>query len=235
VAPLKREAVTALVRDMIADGTLLPGAPVPAGTELARKTGYCPLTCRRALRALLADGTLTPGASPTARLRVATAGGGMGRAAVRAPLSAALAARRHAAGMLQPELADLLGVSLTTVGHAETGRLWQARDFWQRADRELGGGLLRMYDQHQAAGGHPAGEGHPEPPPPSLLPVSITITPEGVAVLWPDGTETLARPPGWPGVPENPGTAPPPPAPSRAGTDAGGNLPCARTGTSPTR
>jgi hypothetical protein len=235
VAPLKRDAVTALVRDMIADGTLLPGAPVPAGTELARKTGYCPLTCRRALRPLLADGTLTRGASPTARLRVATTvGRGTDRVAPRAPLSAALAERRHAAGLLQPELAGLLEVSLTTIGHAETGRLWQARDFWVRADRELGGGLLRMYDQHQA-GGIPAAEDVPEPleslEPPrlALLPVSITITPAGVAIVWSDGTETLARPPGRPGLTEDPGTGPPPPVPSRALrqtiTDTGGNPP----------
>lgn len=200
-ATLKQGAVIALVRDMIADGTLLPGAPVPAGTELARKTGYCPRTCRKALGKLLADETLTRGASPTARLRVATAGGGTSAAAPRAPLSAALAARRHAAGLLQPELAEVLGVSVTTVGHAETGRLWQARDFWVRADRELGGGLLRMYDEHQA-GGLPAAEEVPEPPefpepaPPPLLPASVTITPDGVLIAWANGTETLARPPG---------------------------------------
>lgn len=199
-ATLKQGAVIALVRDMIADGTLLPGAPVPPATELARKTGYCPLTCRRAFRKLLADGTLAHGTSPTARLRVATAGG-TGSVAPRAPLSAALAARRHAAGLLQPELAEVLGVSLTTVGHAETGRLWQARDFWVRADRELGGGLLRMYDQHQAGGAavapEEAGQAGPEEPAPMVpvLPASITITPDGVAITWPDGTQTLARPP----------------------------------------
>jgi hypothetical protein len=191
-ATLKQGAVIDLVRDMIKDGTLLPGAPVPPATELAGKAGCGPLTCRRALRLLVADGTLAHGASPTARLRVAAAGG-TGSVAPRAPLSAALAARRHAAGLLQPELAELLGVSLTTVGHAETGRLWQARDFWVRADRELGGGLLRMYDQHRAGGAAFAAE---EPAPVPVLPASVTITPDGVAVVWPDGTETLVRPPG---------------------------------------
>jgi hypothetical protein len=29
-----------------------------------------------------------------------------------------------------------------------------------------------------------------------VFPVSVTVTPDGVTVLWPDGTETLARPPG---------------------------------------
>jgi DNA-binding transcriptional MocR family regulator len=71
VAPHKYETVAGLVRDMIADGTLKPGAPAPSGAALARETGFRTLTCRKALRALLADGTLTWGASPNARLRVA--------------------------------------------------------------------------------------------------------------------------------------------------------------------
>ena len=71
MAPHKYETVAGLVRDMIADGTLKPGAPAPSGAALARETGFCTLTSRKALRALLADGTLTWGASPNARLRVA--------------------------------------------------------------------------------------------------------------------------------------------------------------------
>jgi hypothetical protein len=107
--------------------------------------------------------------------------------------------------MTQPALAGKLGVSVTTVGHAETGRAWQARGFWLRADEELGGGgLLRMYDRYKAAeaAGHAApeaaGDTAPEEPAPAgpVLPVSVTITPAGVAVVWPDGTETLATPPG---------------------------------------
>jgi DNA-binding XRE family transcriptional regulator len=118
-ATLKQGAVITLVRDMITDGTLLPGAPVPSATELAGKAGCCARTCRAALRRLLKDGTLTQGPSPTARLRVAI--DGTGRAAVRVPLSSALAALRHSAGLTQPELATLAGVTVTTVGHAETG------------------------------------------------------------------------------------------------------------------
>ena len=53
MAPLKRDAVAALVRDMIADGTLKPGGAVPSGLALARETGYSIATCRAALRALL--------------------------------------------------------------------------------------------------------------------------------------------------------------------------------------
>jgi DNA-binding transcriptional MocR family regulator len=201
VAPHKYETVAGLVRDMIADGTLKPGAPAPSGAALARETGFCTLTCRKALRALLADGTLTWGASPNARLRVAagSTASGAKRGALRVPLSSALAARRHAAGLTQPQLATLLGMSVTTVGHAETGRLWQSREFWQQADQVLGaaGTLLGMYDQRQAAAGRT--EEFPRAPdrsPAVLLPVSVTITPEGVNVVWPDGSETLARPPG---------------------------------------
>jgi hypothetical protein len=114
------------------------------------------------------------------------------------PLSSALAARRRAAGLTQPQLAALLGMSVTTVGHAETGRLWQSRRFWGHADALLGAGgdLLRTYDQHQASAARKAAEEPPELSPPALLPVSVTITPDGVTVVWPDGTETLAAPPG---------------------------------------
>jgi hypothetical protein len=199
MSPYKRETAAGIVRDMIADGTLKPGGPAPSGAALARKTGYSVLTCRAALRSLLADGTLTCGASPTARLRVAPPGGGTFDAeALRVALSKALAGRRRDAGMTQPDLAGKLGVSVTTVGHAETGRAWQARGFWLRADQELGGdgGLLRMYDRYKAAeaAGHAATE-EPAPAGP-VLPVSVTIGPDGVAIVWPDGTETLAAPPG---------------------------------------
>ena len=52
MAPHKRETVAGMVRDMIADGALKPGAPAPSGAALARETGFCTLTCRKALRAL---------------------------------------------------------------------------------------------------------------------------------------------------------------------------------------
>jgi hypothetical protein len=208
VTALKRETAAGMVRDMIADGTLNPGAPAPSGAALARKTGFSTLTCRQALGTLLADGTLTRGVSPTARLRVAQRrGADVGNAdALRVALSKSLAGRRHAAGMTQPELAEKLGVSLTTVGHAETGRVWQARDFWDRAGRQLGddGRLLRMYDQYKAA--ETAGHTGPEeaagaaredaPLALPVLPASVTITTDGVSIIWPDGTETLATPPG---------------------------------------
>ena len=147
---LKREAVAEVVRDMIADGTLKPGAPAPSAAELARKTGYAAVTCRGGLRVLLGDGTLMRGVSPTARMWVPRPGGAddADADALRVSLSRALAARRHAADITQPELAAKLGVSVTTIGHAETGRVWQSRDFWRRADALLDefGDLLRMFD-----------------------------------------------------------------------------------------
>ena len=64
--------------------------------------------------------------------------------------------RRQAArglGLTQAELAALAGVSVTTVGHAETGRTWQSRRFWERADTALraAGDLLRLHDAYRAA------------------------------------------------------------------------------------
>lgn len=148
--------VAAAVRAQVADGTLRPGQPAPSGAALSRVTGYSTLTCRRALRALVADGVLVAGPSRNARPRVA------GDAAPRAErdlaaaaraLSAGLAARRRAAGLTQPELARHAVVSVTTVGHAETGRLWQSRRFWDRVDAVLGahGDLLRLHDSYREA------------------------------------------------------------------------------------
>ena len=92
-------------------------------------------------------------------------------------------------------------MSVTSVGHAETGRVWQSRAFWERADGVLlaEGALLRLHDDHQAAVVRPAPAGSPGTAcaaPVPVLPASVTITPDGVAVVWPDGTRALARPPG---------------------------------------
>ena len=50
--------------------------------------------------------------------------------------------------LTQKQLAALIGCSVTHVGHAETGRLWQAREFWENADSALhvGGELLSLHD-----------------------------------------------------------------------------------------
>jgi hypothetical protein len=148
--------VAAVIRRQIADGTLRPGQPAPSGAELSRAFGFSTLTCRKALRALIAEGLLVPGPSNNARPRVADPQApDLERDLVDAAraLSAGLAARRHAVGLTQAELAALAGVSVTTVGHAETGRTWQSRRFWERADSALraAGDLLRLHDAYRAA------------------------------------------------------------------------------------
>ena len=142
------------VRALIENGTLRPDDPAPSAAALARATGYSVITCRRALRALIVEGTLAPGPSPGARPRVPVDPGTRQppHDAARA-LSAGLAARRRAAALTQPQLAALLGLSTTTIGHAETGRLWQSRHFWETADKALHaeGQLLALHDACQQA------------------------------------------------------------------------------------
>jgi DNA-binding XRE family transcriptional regulator len=125
-------------------------------------TGYSPLTCRRALRALIADGSLVQGASGNARPRV-PGPGDKAPADAQRDLSRALARHRHSAGLTQPQLARLVGLSVTTIGHAETGRTWQSRSFWEHADKILNadGELLRLHDALRAAEIPP---GQPVPP-----------------------------------------------------------------------
>jgi DNA-binding FadR family transcriptional regulator len=71
--PLKRDVVAALLRGMVADGTLKPGAFAPYATALAAQTGYGANTCASALESLVRDGTLTRGPRGDNRPRVAGA------------------------------------------------------------------------------------------------------------------------------------------------------------------
>jgi hypothetical protein len=101
--------------------------------------------------------------------------------------------------MTQPELAAKVQMSVTTVGHAETGRLWQSRTFWVHADEVLGGGLLelfRLYSAARAGMTSPASDKLPPPPLAPVMPVSVKITTAGVVVSWPDGTSARVLPPG---------------------------------------
>lgn len=187
----KYAQAAAIVRAQIADGTLKPGQPAPSGDALARLTGFSTLTCRKALRGLVAEGTLTPGPSPGARPRVAVPSGPRPGNAAR-QLSRTLAALRHVNGLTQPALSALTGYSITTIGHAETGRLWQAREFWQKADLALaaGGELTRLYDAYRAETASPGQSGTP-PPRAEAGPADLTL----LTLHWSDGTVTTAYPP----------------------------------------
>jgi hypothetical protein len=240
----KYARVAAAIRRQIADGTLRPGQPAPSGAELSRATGFATLTCRKALRALIADGILVPGPSPNARPRVAdTSARGEERdlADATRALSAGLAAARRAAGLTQVELAALAGVSVTTVGHAETGRTWQSRRFWERADTALcaAGALLRLHDAYRAAGSAhqeqrsnadsaertvalprpaavpPAVGGPPGvagPPAVAGQPaVPAQAAPSRILIVWTDGTVTTVHPPS---PPANPPARQPPHPPA---------------------
>jgi DNA-binding transcriptional MocR family regulator len=146
--------VASRIRAQIADGTLSPGESVPSGAALSRVTGYSTLTCRKALRTLIKQGVLVPGASENARPRVPARSSPGSRAisGARHSLSTSLATLRRAVGLTQPQLAKILDVSVTTVGHAETGRLWQSRRFWENADKGLNanGSLLALHDTFRA-------------------------------------------------------------------------------------
>jgi hypothetical protein len=183
---LKYAQAAMIVREMIADGTVKPGQAAPSGARLARLTGYHVMTCRKALQVLVREGVLVRGPSPNARPRVAVPGGPPAGPAALA-LSRELADRRHARGLTQPALSALTGFSVTTIGHAETGRLWQSRAFWEKADVALGAGgeLTRLYDAYQAGTTSPAPA---EPPPPALAVSRITLH-------WSDGSTTNYRPP----------------------------------------
>jgi DNA-binding XRE family transcriptional regulator len=207
----KYKQVAAMVRDQVADGILAPGAPAPSGAALSRMTGYSVLTCRRALRALIADGVLVHGASGNARPRV-PGPGDKALADAKRDLSRALARHRRAAGLTQPQLAALVGLSVTTIGHAETGRIWQARPFWEHADKLLNadGELLRLHDAFRAAEVPPEEPVTPEDhaeienPPPVAVPADPPVTvmagaPElvaSIAITWAGGGVTTVYPPG---------------------------------------
>ena len=233
-APLpKYLRVAAAIRRQIADGSLRPGQPAPSGAELSRAFGFSTLTCRKALRALIAEGLLVPGPSSNARPRVADPQAPdleRDLADAARVLSAGLAARRHAAGLTQAELAALAGVSVTTVGHAETGRTWQSRRFWERADTALcaAGALLRLHDAYRAAGSarqerrsqadsaeRTVALPRPSAAPPLVdgqtagigaLPVPAQAVPSRIMIVWTDGTVTTVHPPSRPTRPVRSGT-----------------------------
>jgi DNA-binding transcriptional regulator YhcF (GntR family) len=207
MSPHRYKQVAAIVAGQIAGGVLPPGARAPSGAALSRMTGYSVPTCRRALRILIADGVLVPGAGGTARPRVPGLSNQTLADAGRA-LSAALAQHRHAAGLTQLQLAQLISVPVTNVGHAETGRTWQSRPFWELADKVLNadGELLRLHDAYRAA------EVPPQKPieakgtlartePIIELPATVTAAVGAssrvkcITITWIDGAVTTVYPP----------------------------------------
>jgi DNA-binding transcriptional MocR family regulator len=213
VSQPKYRQVATRIRVQIAAGMLMPGQAAPSGDALARATGYSPLTCRKGLRVLIREGVLIPGASPGARPRVplrAPAVGEQDLARAARALSASLASRRRAAGLTQPKLAAITGMSVTSVGHAETGRLWQSRQFWERADEGVraGGELLALYDAYRAA----AATADPAAPPedaggeatsgiPPAVAIAASALVASVTITWVDGTATTVYPPKAPARP----------------------------------
>jgi DNA-binding transcriptional regulator YhcF (GntR family) len=183
----------AVVRARIADGTLKPGDAAPSASALARVTGFNEMTCRQALRLLVRDGVLVAGASRLARPRVPSCASPEEQDAEDAAreLSAGLIALRRAAGLTQRQLAALTGMSVTTVGHAETGRLWQSRQFWTAADAALaaGGRLLALHDACRAARPGKAAAGQEA----AALPAMAGRTLTAVTITWSDGSVTNLR------------------------------------------
>ena len=113
-------------------------------------------------------------------------------------VSGGLASRRRAAGLTQAELAAVAGVSVTTIGHAETGRLWQSRKFWERADAALsaGGRLLLLHDAYRVAVGAAKDHGqHPEPGEPAPAADPEPAGSACVVIVWGDGRVTTVHPP----------------------------------------
>jgi transcriptional regulator with XRE-family HTH domain len=175
---------------------------------------------------LIGDGVLVPGPSRNARPRVAgprTIPAQKDLSDATRALSAGLAARRRAAGLTQAEFAALAAASVTTVGHAETGRVWQSRRFWERADVALsaGGELLRLHDAYRAFGAvrqqghqeHQKEQGrkaradeeeragatdHRAPALGAMAGPTATPGPPGpscIMIVWGDGTITTVHPP----------------------------------------
>jgi DNA-binding XRE family transcriptional regulator len=209
----KYKQVATRIRTQIAAGLLVPGESAPSGAALARATGYSTLTCRKALHTLVREGVLVPGASPGARPRVPlcrpTSGEQTLASAARA-LSASLASRRRAAGLTQPQLAAITGMSVTSIGHAETGRLWQSRRFWELADKGLcaGGELLVLHDAYRAAAVPADPSTVPEDTDsgvntdmPPIVAVGASASVASVTITWVDGTVTTVYPPKTPARP----------------------------------
>ena len=83
-----------------------------------------------------------------------------------------------------------MGLSVTAIGHAETGRLWQSRRFWEHVDKGIDaeGELLALHDAYRvAAAGGPTGELDS----PSIADTAeAPPTPVSIMIVWSDGAIT---------------------------------------------
>jgi DNA-binding transcriptional regulator YhcF (GntR family) len=139
--------IAALLHGQIADGTLKPGAFTPNAEELRRTTGHGIAACQKAIRELVMRGELVRWPHRNSRPAVPGTTRDSQPITNAQALSNELCTRRSEAGLTQIELAELTGFSLTAIGHAETGRLWHSRSFWEAVDAVLNaeGKLLRRY------------------------------------------------------------------------------------------
>lgn len=169
--------IAALIRSQIADGTLKPGDSAPSASGLSKLTGHNIAACQEAVRVLVQRGELVRWPSKNSR-PVVPGTASDGKAVTNAhELSNELRALRKKAGLMQVELAALIGVSDTAIGHAETGRLWHGRKFWETADAVLDakGALLRRYAAYKDAATAPTQF------PPSVIFVRRPLDTEGIA------------------------------------------------------
>ena len=90
-------------------------------------------------------------------------------------------------------------MSVTSIGHAETGRLWQSRRFWELVDKGLraGGELLALHNTYRAAAvpaDSATASGDTEAMATAdILPtvaVAASVPVAAVTITWADGTVT---------------------------------------------
>jgi DNA-binding transcriptional MocR family regulator len=150
--------IAAMIRGQIADGTLEPGGFAPSIRELRRITGHDKSTCQKAVRELVIQGELVRWPYRTSRPTVPGTTVDSKAITNAQALSKGLRTRRGESGLTQEDLAELIGFSVTAIGHAETCRLWQAKDFWEKVDDvlEAQGALLALYDRYKSNPGAPA-------------------------------------------------------------------------------
>ncbi len=101
-------------------------------------------------------------------------------------------------------------MSVTSIGHAGTARLWQSRRFWELVDKGLraGGELLALHDAYRTAAilaDSATASGDTEAVATAdILPtvaVAASVPVAAVTITWADGTATTVYPPETPGRP----------------------------------